>query len=313
MFPGEELKQYWPDIVVMSKAAGEDALNLLSVGLRYAKQIFSSDKEFKQYWPDLVVMTQAAGISANKLFVVLPGLIPMLTKKVFKQYWPDIIALVKAAGESAGWLFAYGLPVVKDLIKSQDDFKKVGTDLVEIANSAGKCGEILFTYGLPAMKNLIRSREDLRRIGSDLVAISKASSDNGHDFYNYGLPALKTIITDQDSWDKVKVIMKKLINRLTEYNSRRVLKLLKDEDVIRYVVDHKGDGIKHLEFYVDVFVQNPRMGFQIWEGLFTAVKDGLVSLKLGIIEQEKIRSFIAATKGMNPHLYKIWKKKGQKA
>ena len=47
MFTPAEFKEYWPDILVLGKAAGDGAGTLYALGLPVAKEMFPTPEEFR--------------------------------------------------------------------------------------------------------------------------------------------------------------------------------------------------------------------------------------------------------------------------
>jgi len=74
----EELKEYWPDLVELGIAAGENSGYFFVPAL---KQTFTG-KEFKEYWPDLVELGIAAGENSMYLFYDgLPAVKTLITDR----------------------------------------------------------------------------------------------------------------------------------------------------------------------------------------------------------------------------------------
>ncbi|MBF0593425.1 MAG: hypothetical protein HQL22_00500, partial [Candidatus Omnitrophica bacterium] len=102
-----------------------------------------------------------------------------------------------------------------------------------------------------------------------------------------------------------------LFHKYTTDRNRPALEaLLSSSGIFDYLLTHGGDVYRHIKFYLKLLRLHRRLGLQIWEGLFEAIKSGGVSPELTVDEMQRIELFIARTGSFDPFFFKIFHEKG---
>nr|MBP9853896.1 hypothetical protein [Candidatus Omnitrophota bacterium] len=309
---GERFDDYWPEFIRIVKASGENAGPLLYHSLPVLDDWMTDPEKLKIIGNQLVELNETAGYKAEDLFRDgLPGAKETLGEK-FNEYWPDLVELGKAVGINAPHLFKNGLRVTKKELGEK--FDEYWPDLVKLGKAAGAAGENsdnLFYGGLGFAKESLG--EKFNDYWPKLVEIGKAVRLNTGFLFRV-FPTVKRMVGEdfiknfESVWSPLFLRLGRAVN---DYNGERVIKLIFDESkIFDWIVNNKGSYVKHLNFYAELLEENPRLGYQILEGLFEILKSGKVSVEITDEEQKTIRTFIQKTNGMNPSLYDLYLEKG---
>ncbi|MDP8219011.1 MAG: AAA family ATPase, partial [Candidatus Theseobacter exili] len=135
-FFSKKLRVYWPELVQIGIAAGED-VHVFMYGLPVlytAKGLITDNVSLQKVGKDLLRLSVAAEGNTYGLFS--NGLSPVikLFGEKFTEYWPVLVQLgLDFPGNKAATLFKDGLVGMSDLIVDVESLQKVGNELIEIA------------------------------------------------------------------------------------------------------------------------------------------------------------------------------------
>jgi hypothetical protein len=338
-FTEEEFDKYWNTFVELGNEFGENVYYLFFYSIPAVRTLIKNEEDLKKVGSDLVALQKTERL----LRYGLPTLKKIFNQEDLEKYWPILVENGIAAKEDAGVLFQYGLPFVRKLIKNEADLKRICNILIEGAIRS-KHGLAYFRYALPEFKSSIKNENDLKIVVKGLSDLCNAvKGEELIHFFKYDIPRLKEflgkdfkkywpdlvelgktaendirvlfndIIPDLMSlgnWDFYKAQLYNLFKETTDYNRERILNELHSSEILKNVKNKGGDPKKHFVFYIQLLHEYPRLGVQIWEGLFKAIKEGDVNIELTDIEKETIRSFIKIARGFNPVFYRVYNKKG---
>ncbi|MBI2119911.1 MAG: hypothetical protein HYT97_09860, partial [Elusimicrobia bacterium] len=124
------------------------------------------------------------------------GVEEKLQLKFIEEHYLVLLELEKEAGEHAQALFTKELPLLRELITS-DNLKSIGLDLIELRKIAGNRADRYAIDGFYELKKII-TPENLKSIGLDLIELEKAVNDTveeykEHFFKSFFLDILKEV------------------------------------------------------------------------------------------------------------------------
>ncbi|MFC1521200.1 SMP-30/gluconolactonase/LRE family protein [Elusimicrobiota bacterium] len=126
----------------------------------------------------------------------------------------------------------------------------------------------------------------------------------------------KGIIQKKEGFEDWFSFLLEPIERINEYttgyNRPHIFKLFQTTDILGFVLENGGDIKTHILFYVDIIRKNKRLALQALEGLFEAIRQGVVSIELSETEQKDILAFTRKTNSFNLFLYRMYQKEGEK-
>ncbi|MBP9854679.1 MAG: hypothetical protein KBD53_07420, partial [Candidatus Omnitrophica bacterium] len=311
----KSLMEIGNQLIELGKASsgGEGDVPRLFANLPHLKKLITDQESLKRIGNQLVELKNAG--KENWKYNGLSYVEKLITDEVsLKRVVNQLIEFGKAIGKGAdATFFSFGLSAVKELIVDEESLKRIGNQLVEFEKAAGKIYKSLAITDPSIVKELVIffNEESLKRIGNQLVEIKSAAGPSR--LLEEGLPGIRNAIGEdffknfESIWSSVFLRLARSVN---DYNGERVFKLIFSKTNINWISKNKGDHAKHLNFYAELLEENPRLGYQILEGLFEILKSGKVSVDLTDEEQKTIKEFVQKTNGMNPTLYSLYLEKG---
>ncbi len=299
------IQRFWSDGSVRKLSEISGASYLFNDG--FSTLIKTFGKGFVTvHWDDLVEMDLSATPFGWDLFEAgLPALKEAFGQEFIEQNWNDLADLGKSP---AGYvLLRYGLPHVKHVIKTSADLKDVKNAFMDIQRAGGKEADLIFR-GLYVYKELIKTPNDLNRLGTILAEL--AGKDKGIAVLGW----LSEFVLLFDSIDQIPYWanqIEQFIALSTKINDPgNFAQQFKDTGILEYLHGRQADSKRHFSFYLKLLNEHPGQGYLTLQGLFEAIKKGVVSADLSEQEQEKIIDVIDITGDFDADLYSVYVEEG---
>jgi hypothetical protein len=106
-----------------------------------------------------------------------------------------LIEIAQASGNNATYVFQYGLPIVGCQLNDMQHLKAYSTALLTLATASNSLVKHpVFVFGLPAVRDFLKSANEVEVFGRALMAIGQASGANAFRVFSQDLPAVKDLI-----------------------------------------------------------------------------------------------------------------------
>jgi len=225
------------------------------------------------------------------------------TKSEFDKYYPGLAKLFEASGHDD-----YVLRTLEQIKKlfTDAEFDEYFNDLVDIGVAAGSHAARLFVYNFRATRPFIHNKQDLLVWKSKLLRMCQLFKTSGSSGSRSGEPGIVLVGEKQQALARHEPRGQGDNTFIFTIFSRSSV-MTNEDDILNFVSSHGGNAAKHVDFYLDLFEEHPQKALRIWEGLFTAIREGSVDIQLDQEEQHTIREFIEETGGFNPTVFKKFK------
>lgn len=198
----QDVKAFWPDIVELGAAAGEEVGSLFYEVLPFvSSQVFSNPQSFAEKWPDLVALYKACpGDAGNRMLVYgLPKLKKIFTEEEFNRYWPALAVMGTAAGKNAYDLFDRGIPELLEMFGAEG-LQKHWQEITAMGTAAGQNSVRLFWIALPNIEELLGGR--FEEYWPTLAALAVSAGEESYELFNVGFPKLREMFPE-DEFDEL--------------------------------------------------------------------------------------------------------------
>ncbi|MBI2119492.1 MAG: LysM peptidoglycan-binding domain-containing protein, partial [Elusimicrobia bacterium] len=203
---------------------------------------------------------------------------------------------------------------VRKIFKSQF-VKKQGKDFLALERTSGKGASALFSFGFAALKSKF-SMPWIDRRWNEIVELGLAAEESSWKFF-YGLHNFG-VEWVEENFLAVKTRWLSILSHTSKFNRGKIIDLLLGMDHfvkskkshVDFLKKNGAELLKHYAFYDSILANEKRLGYQILDGLFEGMREGVVDVHLPLEEQERIREFIKGLHSFSPSLYRLYKQEG---
>jgi len=214
-----------------------------------------------------------------------PELARVKNKDHLKEFGEMFLGFEKIIFENITIITGTFRRLVHDLIKSNPELAKI-----ENMSHLAVFGKLLLELGTKTAKNKLHAKDFYKEL-SELI---KANPE---------LAKLKNLKVLERYADSILTIF---LNT-NDYNKERIADLI-NNNFSKFNLEQTESLLKLLE---KVILKHPRLAYPIFEGIFVAIDQGILSKNLTSEDESRILEFIAQTNSFEPVFYKAYEKHGQ--